>query len=199
MGAFGSSPLTRGKHLHASAVRGLSGLIPAHAGKTRGLVGHREALAAHPRSRGENVEPRLPSALFAGSSPLTRGKRRGCAPPGRFALAHPRSRGENARNGQSFVSPAGSSPLTRGKLQIITQVRAVMRLIPAHAGKTRRTDRRGRQAQAHPRSRGENLSRQLREGMTARLIPAHAGKTRLIIPVPPTWAAHPRSRGENAR
>ena len=50
----GSSPLTRGKHVHVVAALEFGGLIPAHAGKTlqrRNCVG---CTAAHPRSRGEN-------------------------------------------------------------------------------------------------------------------------------------------------
>ena len=90
-------------------------------------------------------------------------------------------------------------------------------LIPAHAGKTTKTNRRSINKTAHPRSRGENsltetsqtidwgsspLTRgkqtiSLRLARPHRLIPAHAGKTctarRVAIP---GWA-HPRSRGEN--
>ena len=103
VGAFGSSPLTRGKHLHASAVRGLSGLIPAHAGKTRGLVGHREALAAHPRSRGENDAVVRRLAVLPWLIPAHAGKTpemvsRSYRPP-----AHPRSRGENSKSSRKFV------------------------------------------------------------------------------------------------
>ena len=90
-------------------------------------------------------------------------------------------------------------------------------LIPAHAGKTLLWD--GIQAYwgAHPRSRGENVDRMLRDawelgsspltrgkrrrsawlGAPARLIPAHAGKTASVTPEPGTPRAHPRSRGEN--
>ena len=70
---------------------------------------------------------------------------------------------------------------------------------------------------AHPRSRGENLSRRptrsslhgsspLTRGkrstmftgaVTDRLIPAHAGKTSTPKSVPSLARAHPRSRGEN--
>ena len=70
----GSSPLTRGK-LGVVGVRGpVVGLIPAHAGKTRGSVISRASTPAHPRSRGENAVFGLAFGLFPGSSPLTRGK-----------------------------------------------------------------------------------------------------------------------------
>ena len=52
----GSSPLTRGKlqAWHRSTPR--PGLIPAHAGKTRGCRGRVSGDGAHPRSRGENAQ-----------------------------------------------------------------------------------------------------------------------------------------------
>ena len=70
----GSSPLTRGKPRRSGSRRPSLGLIPAHAGKTCPALSTGSGRRAHPRSRGENVLPRLPSADFAGSSPLTRGK-----------------------------------------------------------------------------------------------------------------------------
>ena len=51
----GSSPLTRGKrNEHLQALR-RSGLIPAHAGKTRLMSAGMTQARAHPRSRGENA------------------------------------------------------------------------------------------------------------------------------------------------
>ena len=50
----GSSPLTRGKHRVRDHARARQGLIPAHAGKTRGRPSSRALQTAHPRSRGEN-------------------------------------------------------------------------------------------------------------------------------------------------
>ena len=56
----------------------------------------------------------------------------------------------------------GSSPLTRGKplTPIIDLI--VMRLIPAHAGKTGDAATRQTSQRAHPRSRGENCLPSLR-------------------------------------
>ena len=90
-------------------------------------------------------------------------------------------------------------------------------LIPAHAGKTRRSRPATRPTRAHPRSRGENPPRGHREehdrgsspltrgkhgavvdaDLVDRLIPAHAGKTRATPASRATCWAHPRSRGEN--
>ena len=111
----GSSPLTRGKRGPPGRCRGLSGLIPAHAGKTLPCLNGEFQTGAHPRSRGENpVFLEIPGK-GTGSSPLTRGKllplfyppvKQGLIPAhaGKTVrsgtrrhrtAAHPRSRGEN--------------------------------------------------------------------------------------------------------
>ena len=156
---------------------GGSGLIPAHAGKTRIHRPNSTGTGAHPRSRGENFGLEEDSALVDGSSPLTRGKRPGpharagdprlipahagkTRGPGRseaLPWAHPRSRGENQRPALYRASVVGSSPLTRGKRPRGAGHRSQRRLIPAHAGKTAWTASPTRRARAHPRSRGENF------------------------------------------
>ena len=70
----GSSPLTRGKHRLASAGVPISGLIPAHAGKTSSHPARSRSRGAHPRSRGENHPASGHTQTSTGSSPLTRGK-----------------------------------------------------------------------------------------------------------------------------
>ena len=80
---WGSSPLTRGK-LWLSVLSDLvSGLIPAHAGKTTVSISAHPACRAHPRSRGENRGVWCASLPHPGSSPLTRGKLRRIVSPGR--------------------------------------------------------------------------------------------------------------------
>ena len=111
----GSSPLTRGKSYQPGETYEKTGLIPAHAGKMRPVVGAGALAWAHPRSRGENARVAGCTAAAGGSSPLTRGKLvhqadpvcgRGLIPAhaGKMsrsgcqyvcARAHPRSRGEN--------------------------------------------------------------------------------------------------------
>ena len=70
----GSSPLTRGKLVGTRHVGPSTGLIPAHAGKTRSPAARASVAAAHPRSRGENAQCGEHVHGEAGSSPLTRGK-----------------------------------------------------------------------------------------------------------------------------
>ena len=234
---WGSSPLTRGKRVAPPAPTVGPGLIPAHAGKTAYPAHQPEPRGAHPRSRGENVLPARGWASHPGSSPLTRGKRfdlfpgrvdRGLIPahagktiwPRSFfaaVRAHPRSRGENRACVHREQQAQGSSPLTRGKRPRANQRALRVRLIPAHAGKTRHIPCSRLQAGAHPRSRGENSyipggdtgvkgSSPLTRGKRARgrnhrpstgLIPAHAGKTLSLLLARWWRRAHPRSRGEN--
>ena len=183
----GSSPLTRGKRTVAARRVASTGLIPAHAGKTRWSRALPSTPRAHPRSRGEN-RIRMPSCLMlSGSSPLTRGKlKQGLqhgrpeglipahagktgSPPRRFSAcpAHPRSRGENTLIRADDKKFEGSSPLTRGKHQRAQGPERTRGLIPAHAGKTTAVASKETADRAHPRSRGENR----------RHIQTHPGET----------------------
>ena len=111
--------------------------------------------------------------------------------------AHPRSRGENSIEETTGALASGSSPLTRGKRSPLPRPLRRLRLIPAHAGKTRPRFRRAPTRRAHPRSRGENARQGGPITSGPWLIPAHAGKTRPILGGLFTDGAHPRSRGEN--
>ena len=235
----GSSPLTRGKLIAGDRCRVRVRLIPAHAGKTSAQKPKSQRARAHPRSRGENSAHQQDTARETGSSPLTRGKRDDaerardvarlipahagktwCSTGGLSGWwAHPRSRRENGRDPVEASQWVGSSPLTRGKPGFVARRRPRLRLIPAHAGKTRCLLRRLSRARAHPRSRGEN-DRDDINGATASgsspltrgkqallvgqqdvagLIPAHAGKTALVFYPRRCGPAHPRSRGENPK
>ena len=177
---MGSSPLTRGKRRLGRRTRGTPGLIPAHAGKTATPRQEPAASPAHPRSRGENGGSSVGRAGYPGSSPLTRGKLGG-GRPGRIhcrlipahagktdrtrahrasARAHPRSRGENGRVVPFRDHLRGSSPLTRGKRVGGVMPAGIGGLIPAHAGKTLEDTDSGINDRAHPRSRGENRTKE---------------------------------------
>ena len=153
----GSSPLTRGKLALDSVYRAVTGLIPAHAGKTVYLRrsgsrhwgsspltrGKRSAFrsgrarrGAHPRSRGENHTGRKPCAHTRRLIPAHAGKTGASSRPARAGAAHPRSRGENAMSDGQISADEGSSPLTRGKLCRVVRGGQRTGLIPAHAGKT---------------------------------------------------------------
>ena len=193
---------------------------------------------AHPRSRGENRPVACSLITRLGSSPLTRGKpalqRRREALPGLIPAhagktsspgsatsqhrAHPRSRGENLLCEPAAPDEVGSSPLMRGKRLCRCGSLDEGGLIPAHAGKTARSQPPRPRSRAHPRSRGENArdlivppraegSSPLTRGKhrcgpfrqpTRGLIPAHAGKTSESEKSTCPLRAHPRSRGENS-
>ena len=177
-GAFGSSPLTRGKPAVARNFSIHRRLIPAHAGKTGLTYQPVGVKPAHPRSRGENARKRWDQICKAGSSPLTRGKpftgvpavdplglipahagkTRSPHPYRHGGRAHPRSRGENAAYVGDVPNDTGSSPLTRGKRPPIRGCRGLRGLIPAHAGKTPCVSTCVSRCPAHPRSRGENTA-----------------------------------------
>ena len=197
--AGGSSPLTRGKPMRGPHPRPRARLILAHVGKTPCPAWRVRSIAAHPRSRGENVEipPTVPQAH--GSSPLTRGKpcqhrapvpHAGLIPAharktyGRTAsapssTAHPRSRGENSCESLIVSWVGGSSPLTRGKHSRPPRSQSTARLIPAHAGKTLRQTMEAQLNAAHPRSRGENGSDHVGFHPVGGSSPLTRGKRRL--------------------
>ena len=154
----GSSPLTRGKRTDRKILSVLSGLIPAHAGKTPGGADRPTLWAAHPRSRGENAARGDKIAGSFGSSPLTRGKRIAKTAQRRLGRLIPAHAGKTlTQNRLSLMTPA--HPRSRGEnIGSIAADCAARRLIPAHAGKTTRILGNKLGFSAHPRSRGENAA-----------------------------------------
>ena len=136
------------------------------------------------------VERRLIPA-YAGK---TRGDRLRSAP----SPAHPRVCGENSHRSYCRSRAEGSSPRMRGKRYVMTWPHFATWLIPAYAGKTRRSASRLRQpGGSSPRMRGKQLG--LRRGEVAcRLIPAYAGKTTVRQDSAHARRAHPRVCGENS-
>ena len=152
----GSSPHGRGKQTEVALQIFTGRLIPARAGKTLPPHPPGAATPAHPRTGGENPRPARRIAMSPGSSPHGRGKPNPRQPnrlPGRLIparagktpryrrphkprTAHPRTGGENSARGLSHAMAGGSSPHGRGKHGYPRPWRAVVRLIPARAGKT---------------------------------------------------------------
>ncbi len=152
----GSSPHARGKPTDPAVRYATRGLIPACAGKTVGRIAFPTVQQAHPRMRGENIFGNGTIFDAKGSSPHARGKPRAerakeivkrlipaCAgktpphQPARNSLwAHPRMRGENTDRLDILDTQTGSSPHARGKPLCSLFLVAVLRLIPACAGKT---------------------------------------------------------------
>ena len=213
----GSSPLTRGAQVTNLFTHTTDRLIPAHAGSTPPRRGPRTPTTAHPRSRGEHPSDPTARCRSSGSSPLTRGapnrlsqrrQRQRLIPAHAGSTrirhrgfhqrtAHPRSRGEHILAVRLASELGGSSPLTRGARISRRKSPPLRRLIPAHAGSTRRRCTSSGVHAAHPRSRGEHsracargdpeggsspLTRGAQPSLRSRrsrrrLIPAHAGST----------------------
>ena len=111
----GSSPLTRGNRKPEQAVKYSWGSSPL----TRGKRGRPRC--KHPRT-----------GLIPAHAGKTARRRRTL----RSRRAHPRSRRENTSWRVPAMPLKGPSPLTRGKLVEQPSLLSVLRLIPAHAGKT---------------------------------------------------------------
>ena len=176
----GSSPLTRGTPALLTDHDVSRGLIPTHAGTIRVTRQTEARTPAHPRSCGELIGVSRAHFRVSGSSPLTRGTRgeggsRGS--PARLiparagniytrpvrslrSTAHPRSRGEHDTVKTRLGFGSGSSPLARGAQRVPAGLLRGLRLIPACAENTSAHDPKSTAPPAHPRSRGEQWSRQ---------------------------------------
>ena len=173
-------------------------------------------LGSSPRMRGKpqaGRQHRMQRRLI----PAHAGKTRSLTRLTRRRQAHPRACGENNQPTNTNTPHRGSSPRMRGKLSnVFTGIKNV-RLIPAHAGKTKRSASRRHEIRAHPRACGENKISfgvqalklgssprmrgkqrpgERRDGQP-RLIPAHAGKTGSHWRAHASRRAHPRACGEN--
>ena len=158
---LGSSPRMRGKLDFLRKNSGSVRLIPAHAGKTSIWLLTSSMRRAHPRACGENTIFAPETPYTKGSSPRMRGKPLGgrphntphrlipahagkTAPPPAHSIhewAHPRACGENVSRSVQSVTFSGSSPRMRGKHGWGVVGEFEEGLIPAHAGKTRTSER----------------------------------------------------------
>ena len=172
----GSSPRMRGKHDEAAVSDEQRRIIPAHAGQTFVLCFSLFLLSDHPRACGANLESNASSCCATGSSPRMRGKLRYCrqTPPDRRIIPahagqtrprwpepisptdHPRACGANDHPALQTVILLGSSPRMRGKLHHGAVDACAERIIPAHAGQTRRSAELRVRTSDHPRACGAN-------------------------------------------
>ena len=189
----------------------------------------------HPRTRGVYAEAGAPPVGVEGSSPHTRGLR---APVllrherdriipahagftaskelwARIGADHPRTRGVYRRAGRSPAGGPGSSPHTRGLHAPQAENAIARRIIPAHAGFTRKRWPAASTRSDHPRTRGvyrpqstvvtsprgsSPHTRGLQAdgglvGVVRGIIPAHAGFTQSEEKPRQHGQDHPRTRG----
>ena len=154
----GSSPRMRGKRPVHHRVHADLRIIPAHAGQTSSSPSICQQRPDHPRACGANQAAGLNAGILGGSSPRMRGKpARGLSRKGRPRIIpahagqttwrscaasnpadHPRACGANPLGQINVSGFAGSSPRMRGKRSSSALAASAKRIIPAHAGQTRR-------------------------------------------------------------
>ena len=193
----GSSPRMRGKHGHLVRRNDRDRIIPAHAGQTSKHVDVRSAVdGSSPRMRGKLIKwgnlacARRIIPAHAGQTVTTDDKTLRRAD-------HPRACGANKAGCGAHSANSGSSPRMRGKPLICGAKPNCVRIIPAHAGQTRRNPYDESNHPDHPRACGANhlfigishdvsgssprmrgkRHHHLRHGSPKRIIPAHAGQT----------------------
>ena len=233
----GSSPRMRGKLIIVVPVHATQRIIPAHAGQTCGIRLGSGRCSDHPRACGANAPARFQLAGVAGSSPRMRGKRqvqkhnefRGRIIPAHAGQTsassassspttdHPRACGANQGQRHPSRRLPGSSPRMRGKLLGQLANRIHRRIIPAHAGQTRRCVVTQDFSADHPRACGANsvgvgvapvelgssprmrgkLPVIHRDETNDRIIPAHAGQTPSLEMPQYMTSDHPRACGAN--
>ena len=172
----GSSPRMRGKHMHMDMSSIAARIIPAHAGQTAPVCNPNRPPPDHPRACGANevIYERLSQLI--GSSPRMRGKpitpvvtpkqqriipahagqTMACTPFMPKRSDHPRACGANRPGNRTTATRCGSSPRMRGKPDFLRVPLDTLRIIPAHAGQTRRVAVLIVPVPDHPRACGAN-------------------------------------------
>ena len=153
---------------------------------------------------------------MVGSSPRHAGNSRAGACRAPASSDHPRACGELARYGSIFLPGFGSSPRMRGTRSLAIDTRWLQRIIPAHAGNSRRCCSPARVGPDHPRACGElaiplyitpgpvGSSPRMRgtrfpgsvQHDDTRIIPAHAGNSATGVSRACGRPDHPRACGE---
>ena len=178
----GSSPHTRGAHVHVRLRNHVARIIPAYAGSTSSSLRALTTIADHPRIRGEHVMPSRNVNGVTGSSPHTRGAQFNFARDAKLVRIIPAYAGSTYGLLLSQPAADGSSPHTRGAHLNFRFPAIARRIIPAYAGSTHVGHGSGRSLQDHPRIRGEHSPRWPARRIRLRIIPAYAGSTPYSLP-----------------
>ena len=173
-----SPPRVRGKVCHTMAEAKGLGITPAYAGKSRCNLPSTAPWKDHPRVCGEKPPleetgnpvqgspPRMRGkailrsspAQLVGITPAYAGKRSACSPPSPHSRDHPRVCGEKVLNTFIMVCHVGSPPRMRGKVPKVCELRYIVGITPAYAGKRQELLSCRMNRKDHPRVCGEKLS-----------------------------------------
>ena len=193
----------RGKASPRLKIEPLRGITPACAGKSRGTPFRRTSGRDHPRVCGEKSGFCQRSILHLGSPPRMRGKEQrmrearnsaGITPAyagksGEYMAGedqygdHPRVCGEKTRMTLILALQLGSPPRMRGKDTRAALRARVLRITPACAGKSGKTDWTTMCRRDHPRVCGEKLLKSLTNDRNRGSPPRVRGKVALCVGV----------------
>ena len=109
---------------------------------------------------------------------------------------HPRACGANPFSGLAVALIAGSSPRVRGKQERAGLAGVLVRIIPARAGQTEKTNRPAAQSPDHPRACGANLPFHARQRLHAGSSPRVRGKPARPARAPPPVRIIPARAGQ---
>ena len=215
---LGSPPRVRGKDGVALGGCGAVGITPACAGKSFFKRFMRLFCGDHPRVCGEKYHSRAWKDAVSGSPPRVRGKvvtlhglelGAGITPAcaGKSCCTqcadlrtrdHPRVCGEKRGTSMNAATKTGSPPRVRGKGPEAVMRRAVLRITPACAGKSRSPRSASALRWDHPRVCGEKRRSASSGAETRGITPACAGKSQPQHIQPNGGGDHPRVCGEKS-
>ena len=153
--ASGSPPHMRGK-VPASVVRSaVSGITPAHAGKSLLRLQACQASWDHPRTCGEKFRDENLEAPLMGSPPHMRGKEAGQVQASEHSRITPAHAGKSHQLLTTINEGEGSPPHMRGKGVVHVLAQISEGITPAHAGKSVAGWSQAGEDQDHPRTCGE--------------------------------------------
>ena len=123
LGVLGSPPRMRGKGWAGSPWGSISGITPAHAGKSSPMLSVHFLAGDHPRACGETHESLCRSHRNMGDrgriTPAHAGKRPPFPCPRALPWDHPRACGEKLHCSAHFPRTKGSPPRVRGKADFV--------------------------------------------------------------------------------
>ena len=191
----GSSPRMRGSQKYQIALELASGIIPAHAGLTRGPAAPRSPAGDHPRACGAHCNSDDYNNALLGSSPRMRGSRKGTSRvtipagiiPAHAGLTniahclslqirdHPRACGAHMMIIPFRYLSWGSSPRMRGSRYNRVDNIIIAGIIPAHAGLTPHNHHVRYSLRDHPRACGAHVMKKELDAYTTGSSPRMRG------------------------